>query len=174
MRALALVSVLALTLAACGEKPAASAEADAEAAPATEVSALAFDASGLPKFKPGLWDVTTREPDGEVETYQQCMGEEANAEIREAVTGQTEGCTKQVNRAGGALMISGVCEQHQVRTNINYIIKGSDTRSSMTMRMTVQNLSTKEAPATMEMKAEGRWVGDCPSGVAPGERVGEE
>ena len=173
MRALALVSVLALTLAACGEKPEPAPAEAADAGSATESSALAFDAAGLPTFKPGLWNVTSREPDGEIDTYQQCMGNEANAEMREAITSESEGCTKQVSRAGGALIVSGVCEQHEVRTDMRLMIKGSDTRSSMTMKMTVQNLRTKEAPTTMEMKVDGRWVGACPAGVSPGEKIGE-
>ena len=171
MRAFALVSILALTLAACGEKPAGPAKA-AEAA--QEGSSLTFDAAGLPTFKPGLWDVTQRDSDGEVEHTQQCMGAEATQEVRDFVTRETEGCTKQVNRSGGALVVSGVCTQADVRTDMRVALKGSDTRSEMSIRMTVQNLRTKEAPTTMEMTATGRWVGACPAGVEPGEEVGGE
>lgn len=171
MRALALFPLLVLALAACGDKPAASSGAEpADAAPTGEASNLSFDASGLPRFKPGLWEVRSTD-DGVPDNYQICMGEEANEQVREAVTRQPEGCNKTISRAGGALAISTACEQAGARTDMKLVIKGSDTRSSMTMRMTVTNPGAGEASATMELKADGRWIGACPAGLEPGDRV---
>jgi len=171
MRALALFPVLALTLAACGDKPGASSGAEpADAARAGDASSLSFDAAGLPRFKPGLWEVRSTD-DGKPDNYQICMGEEANEEIREAVTGASEGCTRNVSRAGGALSLSVACELGGARNETSYVIKGSDTRSSTSMRMTIKDLSTNNVLTEMVSKSDGRWIGACPAGLEPGERV---
>jgi len=167
-RSLALASVLALTLFACDR----SADSEAVAAvPVGDASSLTFDADGLPKFKPGAWAFSQTD-DGESETYQVCLGAEATAEIREAVNSTPEGCTKDISRAGGALVVSGVCERGGIRSNMRFSVRGSDTRVSIAMQMSLQNAGSSEA-TPMEMKAEGRWIGPCPAGVEPGERIEE-
>lgn len=170
MRALMLLALPALVLAGCGDRPAAAPEAAVDAVPAeTARSALTFGDDGLPTFKAGLWEVSQRDG-GEVETWRQCIDTGLDPETRASLSAAAEaGCTKTVDRVAGGLVVAAQCEQGGVKIDSRITMRGSQTHQVMEFRMKTD--PGQGAPTETVMTAESRWVGDCPAGVQPGERV---
>jgi len=173
---IAFASVLALGagLAACGDKTAQPGEEKAAAAgeAGAESSNLSFDASGMPLFKAGLWESRGVGFGGEDdEVNRTCVGPELDAETREQIFGESEGCTKTVDRARGGLRVTGVCEQADVRTDMTLTMVGTQTQRTFNMEMKVDNLRDPDPAVTHKMTVVGKYVGPCPAGMQPGDEM---
>lgn len=171
MRALALASVLALTVAACGDKNAVPEPGAGEAVEAA--GELEWNDQNLPVFRGGLWEVSGGVA-GEEDVHQECIAEGVEPSIRTALTDESEGCTKNLQRVGGGLKMTGVCLNNGVRTDVAMTVKGSPTAYTMVLDMKVANEKDGSDPVTHTMKVAAKRVGPCPAGVEPGQRIGEE
>lgn len=172
---IALASVLALSagLAACGDKTAQPGDekAAAKGEAAGEASNLSFDASGMPLFKAGLWESRSVGDGEDNEVTRTCVSAELDAETRQQLFGESEGCTKKIDRTRGGLRITGVCEQYDVRTDMTITMVGNQTQRTMTLEMKVDNLRDPEPATGHKMTVVGKYVGPCPAGMQPGEEM---
>jgi hypothetical protein len=162
-----LISAVLLALAACG-KPEAAQTAAAPPKAAASPAGLTLGADGVPRLRPGLWEVAKTD-DGETETTRECMGDEANAELREMLTRETPNC--KVQRSGGAhgLKVASDCVQSGVRIQTTFTLAGSDTAYDMSLGMHVVKPDGSREGG--EMTAKARWIGACPAGVEPGQTL---
>ena len=163
------VALLALvSLAACGKTETADAPKGANGA-VVMPARLTLGGDGLPRLKPGLWEVVKTD-DGEVETSRQCTGEEVDAEIRELLTRETPGCKTERAAGPGGLRVQALCEQvGGLKTDSTIVMTGSDMAYDMTIGIyVVKPDGTREGG---DITAKARWIGACPAGVKPGEAV---
>lgn len=170
--AFASVLVLGAGLAACGDKTAQPGDkAAAKGEAAGEASNLAFDAGGMPIFKAGLWESRSVGGDDDGEVTRTCVGPELQAETREQLFGESEGCTKNIDRARGGIRVTGVCEQAGVKINTVLTMVGSQTKRTMTLEMGVDNTADAEPGSVHKMVVESKYVGPCPAGMQPGDEM---
>lgn len=170
-RAFFLSAAALLTLTACGEKadaPAAVETPRAEAKADGGVPPLGAD--GLPRFRPGLWEVVkTDSSNGEgAETSRDCVGEEANEDFRKLAAG-IAGCktTKATGPAG--LTITSECEEGGVESRTMMTVAGTDKNYRMTLDMQFSLPDGKTSGGQVSAKA--RWIGACPAGMKPGDSL---
>ena len=170
MRTVLLASLSALALTACGSKEdKAAAPPAADAAAVAPASALTLGADNLPRFKAGLWEVAQTE-DGATETTRHCVGEEANAEIREMLTRETPDCQTTRSVTPAAIKLNATCSQAGgLKTETALTMTGSQTAYDMKLGIYIVTPEGKREGGETIMKA--RHVGACPAGVKPGEDV---
>lgn len=167
-----------LLAAACGAKPAEEAAAPAapvetsEAAPQTAAepeSSLQFDASGLPKFRPGLWEVT-KVDDGETEVSRECVGEETNKEMAQMLAAPQPNCTREGGPGLGAYKVKYACSEGGISIESDIELRGGDT--NFDMKMGIWSIVNGERNGGV-ITAKGKWVSACPAGMKPGDTEGE-
>lgn len=168
MRTVLLATLSALALAACSPKAEADAPPAADAAANAPASGLTLGADKLPRFKAGLWEVVKTE-DGETETTRHCVGEEANAEVREMLTRDTPECQTTRSATPAGIKVKSVCDQGGLKTETALSMTGSQTAYDLTLGIYVVAPGGKREGGEVAMKA--RHVGACPAGVKPGEDV---
>jgi hypothetical protein len=163
---LALVALVSLT--ACSQPTTAAAPKGADAA-AVVPAGLTLGGDGLPRVKPGLWEVVKTD-DGEVETTRHCTGAEVDAEVREMLTREVPGCRAERSASPSGLKVHAVCEQPGgLKTDSTVLMTGSDTAYDLTIGIyLVKPDGTREGG---DITAKARWIGACPAGVQPGEDV---
>lgn len=164
-------SLLVLALAACGEKETATAKAEGAKA-AAPAERLPLDAAGVPKFRPGLWEVA-KTGGGELpETTRNCLGEEADAQLREMLTRQNgPDCKFQRSNTLSGLKVRADCAQGGgLRTDTSFEITGGET--AYTMKLGIYLVKPDGTRDGEEVVAKGRWIGACPPDMKPGDEVG--
>lgn len=160
--------VVAISLASCGEAVALA----PRGAVAEESSNLRLDAKGIPQFRPGLWEVvrTDSSVDGGPERERQCLGEEANADLTKLLTATgTPGCTVSQARRAGGIYATSDCLQAGVRMKTSLDLTGSE--AAYRMKLSMEVVSPDGARNGGEVRADARWVGACPAGLAPGDSM---
>lgn len=172
---IAFASVLALGagLAACGDKTAQPGDdkAAANGEAAGEASNLSFDASGMPLFKAGLWESRSVGGADDSEVTRTCVGPELDAETREQIFGESEDCTKNIERARGGVRVTGVCDQAGVKINTVVTMVGNQTERTLSLEMGVDNTADSEGASTHKMVVNSKYVGPCPAGMQPGDEM---
>lgn len=166
-------SLLALSLVACQDKASETAQGNApEAAAPTE--RLALDTAGLPTFRAGLWEVVKTSSDEAGETTQECIGAEANAQLREMLTrdGGPDCKVERSNTIFSQKVRADCAQAGGLRTDTTFEVSGSETRYTMKLAMYV--VKPDGTGDGGEEVAKARWIGACPAGVKPGEEVGGE
>ena len=168
MRLPSICLVALVSLAARGQAGKAEAPKGADAA-AVAPAGFKLGGDGLPRVKPGLWEVVKTE-DGEMETTRHCTGEEVDAEVREMLTRETPGCKTERSAGPGGLRVKARCEQAGgLKTDATVTMTGSDTAYDMTLGLyVVKPDGTREGG---DVVAKARWIGACPPGAKPGEDV---
>lgn len=166
-------SLLALGLVACQEKAAPTAQTDASKASAP-AERLALDAAGLPKFRAGLWRVVKTSSGEASEATQECVGEEANAQLREMLTRDGgPDCKVERSKTVFSQKVRADCAQAGgLRTDTAFEVSGSET--SYTMKLGIYVVKPDGSRDGGEEIVKARWIGACPPGVKPGEEVGGE
>lgn len=159
-----LATVLALSAGLSALAPSA-AESPAQSPVASN---LTFDAHGLPVFKPGLWDVVDEDGDGQ----KVCLGAGLTDDLREQLFTQREECTRNVDRSGGALKVSGTCVKDGMQISANATIVGDQTQHVITLR--VGFVRAGQAPIGHTMTMRSRWLSACPAGMQQGDILQEE
>lgn len=160
--------VVAMSLASCGE-PVASASYGAEAK-TVRSSSLPLDAKGLPKFRPGLWEVArTDASDGaEPERERVCLGEEANSDLTKLLTATgTATCTVSRGRDGGGIQVTSECLHAGVKLKTSLDLAGSET--AYRMKLLTEIVASDGTRERGEVTADARWVSACPAGMASGD-----
>lgn len=175
-RTLLLSATALLLLAGCGEKtdkPGAEKGGETAVAKAggdedTGVPPLGPD--GLPRFKPGLWQVVKTDSASKEgpETTRDCIGAEANKEVRELFNAPASpGCKKTTSKGIGGIMVAQDCEQSGMKVRSAISLAGSDTRYTMKIDMRITTPDGKTDGGVITGKA--RWIGACPAGMKPGD-----
>jgi len=176
-RPLLLSAAALLLVAACGEKTNAS---NAEAAK-TPISTTGedrgvppLDADGIPRFRAGLWEVVRTDPSGEEgpETIRECIGAEADEQIREMINGTSKSCAKSVSKGIHGLRVALTCDMNGTKVQSAVAIAGTDTK--YTLRLDMQMTAKDGKVTTMNMTGKARRLGDCPAGMSPGDSVDAE
>jgi hypothetical protein len=171
-----LAALAALTLSACGDgkTDAAPKAAAVEAPPAAVLGAPRLGADGLPRFRPRLWEVVTLDntsDEGPV-TSRQCLGEEANTEMREALAaGDTPNCRRTRSVGANGLTIKATCSQGEVNTEMQISLSGSET--AYTMVMDLRSKVAGGEPQGGRIEGNARWIGACPAGMKPGDETAD-
>lgn len=169
MRTVLLASLSALALSACGAKDDAKAPPAADAAAVAPVSALTLGADNLPRFRAGLWEVVKTE-DGESETSRHCVGEEANADVREMLTRETPDCQTTRSATPAGIRLNATCSQAGgLKTETNFVMTGSPSDYDLRLGIYLITPDGKREGGDVTMKA--RHIGGCPAGVQPGQDV---
>lgn len=136
---------------------------------ATLLAGLTLGGDGLPRFKPGLWEVVKTD-DGEAETRRHCTGAEVDAEVREMLTRDTPDCRTERSANPGGLRIHAVCEPPGgLKTDSSITLTGSETAYDMTVGIYL--VKADGAREGGDITAKAKWVGACPAGVKPGDEV---
>lgn len=163
---LALVALVSLT--ACGKPETAPAPKGADAA-AVAPTGLTLGGDGLPRVKPGLWEVVQTD-DGQVETTRHCAGAEVDAEVREMLTREVPGCQAERSASPRGLKVHAICEQAGgLKSDSTVLMTGSETAYDLTIGIyVVKPDGTREGG---DITAKAKWIGACPPGAKPGEDV---
>lgn len=157
-----------LLLVACGQADTGQAPAAAQPAVQAALTSPPLDATGVPRLRPGLWEVTKTD-EGQTETSMDCMGPEADKEVRDLLTRETPDCKVERSSGVGGLRLKADCLQSGVKIQSEFVMTGSDTAYDMRLGVYVVNPDGEREGG--EMTAKARWVGACPAGVQPGESV---
>lgn len=173
MRTALLVALPALALVACTPKEEAKASAaDGAAQPVSAAAAdgLTLGADKLPRFRAGVWEVAKTE-EGETEVTRHCVGEEANADLREMLTRETPDCQTQRAVAPGGIRIDAVCAQAGgLKTETHLAMTGSPAHYDMKLGIYLVTPDGKRDGSDVVLKA--RFTGQgCPAGVKPGDDI---
>lgn len=163
-------------LAACSEKGPApqAAEAAETASPKALAGTPPLDARGVPHFRPGLYEVVQTSTDSAPETTRECMGEEANAEVRKMLLDPPKpGCKASRSTGSGGLTYQAVCDQNGAQNTLKLNVLGDDTNYKMTLALGITPVPGGERVETV-MTAHGRWIGACPAGMKPGDIADDE
>lgn len=156
-----------LALVACGKsEPGQTVAATPKAAPA--LAGLTLGADGVPHVRPGLWEVVETD-DGETEMRRECVGEEANAELRQMLTRESPDCQVQRSSNAGGLKLVSDCVRGAVKIQTTFAMAGSDTGYDMRLGMYVTKPDGTRDGGEIVTKA--RWIGACPAGVQPGQSL---
>lgn len=175
MRPLLIFSAAALVLAACGPPaPAASGEVLAAETRIAEPTGMPpLDAAGAPRLRPGLYEVRQTD-DGEApRTTRECLGEDANAEMREILARKpTPDCKISRSTGPGGLQVASECRQNGMTNRLKLTVAGSDTAYKMTLSLGVTTPNGETS--TTRSIAEGRWLGACPADTAQDQHEEEQ
>ena len=159
-----------LLLAACTDKPPIGAEfATMAAEPVASDGAPPLDADGVPRFRPGLYEVEETADGSPRETRLACLGEGTDKDVRRMLSVQSDPTCK-VSRSTDAegLHVRSACQQQGgPKDTLTLSIAGSDTRYRMQWARGVRTPGGRRR--TTVMTAVGRRLGDCPVIAAPGE-----
>jgi hypothetical protein len=170
MRALLILST-ALALTACGDTaPAASPAPKAVAKGGEFAGTPPLDAAGVPRLRPGLYEVVQVDNDEAPQTTRECVGEEANAEMRRILTQKpTPDCKLSRTTGPAGLQVQSECRQNGMTNRLKLTVAGADTAYRMTLAISVTTPDGETS--TTESVAQGRWLGACPAGLAPGQTL---
>jgi hypothetical protein len=125
-------------------------------------------AAEFPTRKAGLWELTTKTPDGRTASIQQCVDAKTDAALQSmsgAMAQRT--CSKRdVQRSGDTITIDSVCTFAGRATTAHAVITGSFD-SNYTMVLTSQGQGMPTRTTTMAAK----WAGPCAAGQKPGDVI---
>ncbi|QPQ55123.1 DUF3617 family protein [Allosphingosinicella flava] len=165
------ISAAALALAACGQQQDSngSAEAGKTGETAAADGALKIGADGVPQFRPGAWEMT-ESGDNANETRRECLGADANPQLREELTrSYPKECKVERDSNSGRLFVKASCPQNGLTIDSEIEVTGSDTAMNMRIGAFVTMPDGKRQGG--ETRIVGRWVGQCPAGVQPGDSI---
>jgi len=170
MRLPSLALVALVSLAGCSKPETAEAPKGSEAVTlAAAPAGLNLGADGLPRVKPGLWEVAKTE-DGETEVTKHCTGAEVDAEVREMLTRETPGCNAERSASLSGLRVHAVCQQAGgLKTDSTIVMTGSETAYDLTIGIYLVKADGSREGGDITAKA--KWIGACPAGVQPGQDV---
>lgn len=131
-------------------------------------SNLSYDAEGVPVFRPGLWDIINDEG----ESTKVCMTAGLADELREQLFTKREGCTQEIDRADGALRISGQCPKDGMTITAAATIVGDQTQYMITLDLGFARPG--QAPVSQKMTMRSRWISACPVGMQQGDVLQED
>ena len=169
-----LISAAVFALAACGQQQTANESADAgeTTAATTGSGALKLGGDGVPQFKAGAWEVKEAGDEGK-ETRRECIGAEATPQLREMLTRSYPAeCKVERDSGSDRIFIKTSCPQNGLTIDSEMDLKGSDTEFEMKFGAFVTMPDGKRQGGGTTLT--GRWVGECPAGVQPGQRIGGE
>ncbi|TAJ68514.1 MAG: DUF3617 family protein [Phenylobacterium sp.] len=165
MRLPSLAFVALISLAGCDKPEAIKVSQAAAATPA----GLTIGGDGLPRVKPGLWEVQETS-EGQTETTRHCTGAEVDADLREMLTRETPGCKTERSANPGGLKVKALCDQAGgLKTDSTIVMTGSE--DAYEMKVGIYLVSADGTREGSESVLKARWTGACPAGVKPGEDV---
>ena len=125
-------------------------------------------AAELPSRKAGLWDLSTKLPDGRSVSVQQCVDAKTDAALQSMSGAMTQrACSKRdVQRSGDTITIDLVCTIAGRTRTAHVVITGSFD-SGYTMVLASNGPGTPARTTTMTAK----WLGPCAAGQKPGDMI---
>lgn len=167
MRLLSILTTTTLALTACSQPaPAALAgEADVASRAAEPSGAPPLDADGIPRLRPGLYEVVQVADDEEPETTRECLGENAHAELREILTkAPTADCKISRTTDHAGLQVATECRQNGMTNRLRLTVAGNDSAYRMALAISVTTPSGETSSTQSVVR--GRRLGDCPQEMA--------
>lgn len=166
MRPIFILPLVALGLTACGQPvPAASAsEAAAPLHAAAPSGSPPLDAQGLPRFRPGLYEVVQVSDGDPPETTRQCLPDGASAELREILT-RKPGPECKISRSNGpaGLQVDTECRQNRNTNRLHLTVAGGETAYRMILKLAVTTPDGETS--STESTVQARWLGACSESV---------
>jgi hypothetical protein len=125
-------------------------------------------AAEMPSRKAGLWDMTTKTPDGRTISIQQCVDAKTDAAMQAMSGGMAQrACSKRdVQRSGDTITMDSVCTFGGKTMTAHAVISGSFD-SSYTMVMTSNSAGMPTRTTTITSK----WLGACAADQKPGDMI---
>lgn len=163
------ISAAVLALAACGQQQTANESADTGEKTVAD-GGLTLGADGVPQFRPGAWEIVEA-GDGGKEARRECVGGEATPQLREMVTRDyPKECKVDHESGSDRFYLKASCPQNGLTIDSELDLKGSDTQFEMKFGAFVTMPDGKRQGGGTTLS--GRWVGECPAGVQPGQQIG--
>lgn len=164
MRPIPILAFTILAVAACGQQAPSAAPAAGETTSrptaATPGGTPPLDAQGVPRFRPGLYEIV-QVSDGEPpETSRECLGTGASAELRDLLT-RKPGPECKISRSNGpaGLLVATECRQNGNINRLRLTLSGGETAYKMNLAIAVTTPNGETS--STESAVEGRWLGPC-------------
>lgn len=132
------------------------------------LGAVSAAAAELPSRKAGLWELSTKTPDGHAVSMRQCVDAKTDAALQSMSGGMAQrACSKRdVQRSGDTITMDSVCTFAGRTTTAHAVITGSFD-SGYTMVLTSQGDGVPARTTTMTAK----WIGPCAADQKPGDMI---
>ncbi|RJF90705.1 DUF3617 family protein [Sphingomonas cavernae] len=156
-------------LAACSQSPSGNASSAGEGTSAdAAASQPPMDATGVPQFRTGLWEVTDYESDGTTAKRLRCIGQEVEEDLRTMFgTASTPECVKTRSSGPQGLTVKGLCRQPGgTETEAEVTLSGSAI--DFDMKLGLYSIVNGKRHGDLS-QSKGRWMGECPAGMKPGD-----
>lgn len=168
MRRILILGSLSLALAglsACGQADRQPGEPGGDAGASAGAGGAAWSAGAA---RAGLWEVTSV-TGGETDRFRECRA--AGLDLDNLGGEAASDCEVSESIQGGELVMSSQCRLNEAELATTFRVSGSDVayRGQMEMVLTRDG----EELARTQTVTEGRWISDCPAGMAPGDIDGE-
>lgn len=162
--------LLAAGLAGCGQQAESGENIPGSTKNSGQPGALAYDAAGVPRFRPGAWEYKLDTDEG-AEIARICLGDAGNAELREILTRRyPPECTVERSADARNLTFRSTCKQNGLTMETSLDVTGSDTAIDMKLGLFVTTPAGDRSGETMVTSF--RRTGECPAGVKPGDDIG--
>ena len=160
-------SALVATLMSGCVEPVTAAPADVEAEVTDTL--LRLDAEGLPIVRAGLWEVVDQSDDQPPRTERRCLTRAFHGAADEVLSLMVaEGCSKDRKSDAHTLHVVATCERADgYRMVSDYAYRGAPTDYALIAKVSISR--SGKGPAVARGKGRGRWLGDCPGHMVPGD-----
>lgn len=163
---LASAALLGGVLGACVD-PAASASI-----PEVQDVALRLDSDGLPIVRAGLWEIVQQEDEGPRKVSRQCLTRAFHGAADGLLSDDEplSGCQRDRSVQEGRLQVVSTCEMGKgARQVSDFVYRGNPVEYELTAKVTTSLADGTVGVFTGEGR--GRWLGDCPGDMVPGDRL---
>ena len=143
---------------------------------AASLSLPAFAAAAeidFPPRKAGQWQVEMTPESSPAMTMDICLDEATDKEMMQAGMSISDGMCSDVDvsQAGGTITINATCTMGAMKTTSHTVMTGDfQTAYDMTITSTIEG-GPPGMPANSTIVQHARWIGDCASGLAPGDMM---
>ena len=135
------------------------------------IFATAATASGYPPRKPGLWEVTAQNPKMPAVTTKMCLDAETDILLHMFDIVPTLNCAKHdVKFAGETVTTDTTCLAARTTITTNSVTKFAGD-AAYHVDITMHFNPPRAGLSQVSMIQDGKWVGDCPAGMAPGDLI---
>ena len=127
----------------------------------------------FPPRKAGQWQIEMTPESSPAMIMDICLDEATDRQMMQAGMSISDGMCSDIdmNEAGGAITIDATCTMGAMKTVSHTVVTGDfQSAYDMTITSTIEG-GPPGMPANSTIVQHARWVGDCGSGLAPGDMM---